>query len=165
MISIKLISVFKQFYISCAIKQLLMTSHVDSELRKNLRKMSALKRKIKSRIGVKKIWTIRRNVQPRVQTRIFRRKRIVLRLFPDIELVFPDFFPELIVDGKDVALGGEQVLFAEPIDRIVGVEEQVEVFAGFGKKKRFLPILQCFVLDVVHGCVATLWRKEKLFKC
>ena len=123
--------------------------------------MSALQRKIKGRIGVKKIRTICLNVrQARVSTRIVRRRKVVLR-FPEIELLFPDFSSELIVDGKDVALGGEQVLFAEAIDRIVGVEEQVKIFAGFGKEKRFLTILQRFVLDVVHGRVSALWRRYK----
>ena len=40
-----------------------------------------------------------------------------------VELVLPHFGPEALVDGEDVAFGGEEVPLAQPVDRVVRVEK------------------------------------------
>ena len=103
-----------------------MTSCVNSKLRKNLWQVSTFQRQLKRRIRIEEIRAIcRRNDAGRVSTLqwIVDWEKIVAVVISKVELVFPDLGPEPFVDGEDVALGGEEVPLAQPVNRVVGVEK------------------------------------------
>ena len=103
-----------------------MTSCVNSKLRKNLWQVSTFQRQLKRRIRIEEIRAVcRRNDARRVSTLqwIVDWEKIVAVVVAKVELVFPDLGPEPFVDGEDVALGGEEVPLAQPVNRVVGVEK------------------------------------------
>ena len=119
--------------------------------------MAALQGQVEGRTRPENVWAIARNVAVEIARRVRQngRKEVVFAILRE-QLVLPDLPPELIVDRKDVALRGEEVLFAHAVDRVVEVEEQIKVLARLGEKKGLLAILQRLVVDVVDGGVAAL---------
>ena len=119
--------------------------------------MAALQGQVEGGIGPKQVGTIGGNAALAIARRVGQngRKEVVLAILRE-QLILPDLLAELIVDRKDVALRCEEVLFAKAVDRVVEVEEQVEVLARFGKKKGLLAIFERLVVDVVDGRVAAL---------
>ena len=119
--------------------------------------MAALQGQVEGGIGPKQVGTIGGNAALAIIRRVGQngRKEVVLAILRE-QLILPDLLAELIVDRKDVALRCEEVLFAKAVDRVVEVEEQVEVLARFGKKKGLLAIFERLVVDVVDGRVAAL---------
>ena len=119
--------------------------------------MAALQGQVEGGIGPKQVGTIGGNAALAIMRRVGQngRKEVVLAILRE-QLILPYLLAELIVDRKDVALRCEEVLFAKAVDRVVEVEEQVEVLARFGKKKGLLAIFERLVVDVVDGRVAAL---------